>query len=105
MEENDQRDLESLFAQVQDPRLERTQLHRLRDSIILAICGVLCGAEQKDGLKSKSSGKRKKPFLRNCSVYPMVFPLMRRLAGSLPCLIRNSLKPVLCNGSRESAKP
>ena len=45
MEENDHRDLESLFAQVQDPRVERTKLHRLQDIIILAICGVLCGAE------------------------------------------------------------
>jgi predicted transposase YbfD/YdcC len=45
MEENDLRDLESLFAQVEDPRMERTKLHRLRDIIILAICGILCGAE------------------------------------------------------------
>ncbi len=45
MEENDLQDLENLFAQVQDPRMERTRLHRLRDIIILAICGVLCGAE------------------------------------------------------------
>src|SRR5260221_9162270 len=45
MEENDRRDLESLFAQVEDPRLERSKLHRLQDIIILAICGVLCGAE------------------------------------------------------------
>lgn len=45
MEENDLRDLESLFAQVEDPRMERTKLHRLRDIIILAICGVICGAE------------------------------------------------------------
>jgi hypothetical protein len=45
MQENDQRDLESLFAQVQDSRMERTKLHRLQDIIILAICGVLCGAE------------------------------------------------------------
>ena len=45
MEENDLRDLESLFAQVEDPRMARTRLHRLRDIIILAICGVLCGAE------------------------------------------------------------
>lgn len=45
MEENDLRDLENVFAQVQDPRMERTKLHRLRDIIILAICGVLCGAE------------------------------------------------------------
>ncbi len=45
MEENDRQDLESLFAQVEDPRMERTKRHRLQDIIILAICGVLCGAE------------------------------------------------------------
>jgi len=45
MEENDLRDLETIFAQVADPRVERTKRHRLRDIIILAICGVICGAE------------------------------------------------------------
>src|SRR5215469_1689352 len=45
MEERDLRDLESLFAQVEDPRVERTKKHRLQDSIILAICGVICGAD------------------------------------------------------------
>jgi predicted transposase YbfD/YdcC len=45
MEERDVRDLETLFAQVEDPRMERTKRHRLRDIIILAICGVICGAE------------------------------------------------------------
>src|SRR5258708_9605719 len=45
MKDNDLRDLESLFAQVEDPRMERTKRHRLRDIIILAICGVICGAE------------------------------------------------------------
>jgi hypothetical protein len=60
MEENDLRDLESLFAQVQDPRLERTKLHRLRDSIILAVCGVLCGA---DGwVEIEEFGKAKEAF-------------------------------------------
>src|SRR5260370_33380439 len=60
MEENDQRDLESLFAQVQDPRLERTKLHRLRDIIILAICGVLCGAE--GWVEIEEFGKAKEAF-------------------------------------------
>lgn len=45
MEEVALRDLETLFAQVEDPRVERTKLHRLRDIIIIAICGVICGAE------------------------------------------------------------
>jgi predicted transposase YbfD/YdcC len=44
MEGNELRDLESIFAQVEDPRVERTKLHSLRDIIILAICGVICGA-------------------------------------------------------------
>jgi predicted transposase YbfD/YdcC len=45
MEERELRDLESLFAQVEDPRVDRTKKHRLQDSIILAICGVICGAD------------------------------------------------------------
>ena len=45
MEERDLRDLETIFAQVEDPRMDRTKLHRLRDIIILAMCGVICGAE------------------------------------------------------------
>jgi predicted transposase YbfD/YdcC len=45
MEERDVQDLETIFAQVEDPRVERTKRHRLRDIIILAICGVICGAE------------------------------------------------------------
>jgi predicted transposase YbfD/YdcC len=60
MEENDLRDLESIFAQVEDPRMERTKLHRLRDIIILAICGVLCGA---DGwVEIEEFGKAKEAF-------------------------------------------
>ncbi len=45
MEENNLRDLESLFVQVEDSRMERTKLHRLQDIIILAVCSVICGAE------------------------------------------------------------
>src|SRR5258708_6774145 len=45
MEEGPLQDLETLFAHVEDPRVERTKLHRLRDIIILAICEVICGAE------------------------------------------------------------
>src|SRR5437899_1170055 len=45
MEQRAMRDLETIFAQVEDPRVERTKRHRLGDIIILAICGVICGAE------------------------------------------------------------
>jgi predicted transposase YbfD/YdcC len=45
MDEGALQDLETIFRQVEDPRVERTKRHRLRDIIILAICGVICGAE------------------------------------------------------------
>jgi hypothetical protein len=102
MEEHNLRDLETMFAQVEDPRLERSKLHRLRNIIILAICGVICGAE--GWVEIEEFGKAKEAFLENCSLCPMAFPLTTLLAGSLPSSIQNSLKPVLCNGSGESAR-
>jgi predicted transposase YbfD/YdcC len=60
MEDNEPRDLERLFAQVEDPRIERTKLHRLRDISILAICGVICGAE--GWVEIEEFGKAKEAF-------------------------------------------
>ncbi|MEO7019884.1 MAG: ISAs1 family transposase [Ktedonobacteraceae bacterium] len=40
MEDGSVRDLETIFRQVEDLRMERTKRHRLGDSIILAICGA-----------------------------------------------------------------
>ena len=33
------------FAKVRDPRVERTKRHRLIDILVIAICGVICGAD------------------------------------------------------------
>jgi hypothetical protein len=33
------------FAQLEDPRVERTRLHHLLDIVIIAICAVIAGAE------------------------------------------------------------
>lgn len=56
MEENPVHDLETLFAQVEDPRVERTKRHCLRDIIILAICGA-------DGwVEIEEFGKTKEAF-------------------------------------------
>jgi predicted transposase YbfD/YdcC len=72
MEANDLRDLESIFAQVEDPRMERTKLHRLRDIIILAICGVLCGA---DGwVEIEEFGKAKEAFFTELLKLPNGIP-------------------------------
>src|SRR5712691_4295643 len=72
MEANDLRDLESIFAQVEDPRMERTKLHRLQDIIILAICGVLCGA---DGwVEIEELGKAKADWLTELLQLPNGIP-------------------------------
>jgi predicted transposase YbfD/YdcC len=72
MEENDLRDLKSLFAQVDDPRMERTKLHRLRDIIILAICGVICGAE--GWVEIAEFGKAKEAFFTELLNLPNGIP-------------------------------
>lgn len=72
MEENKRRDLESIFAQVEDPRIERAKRHRLRDIIILAICGVLCGAE--GWVEIEEFGKAKEAFFTESLGLPNGIP-------------------------------
>ncbi|GAC1662423.1 MAG: ISAs1-like element ISBthe4 family transposase [Ktedonobacteraceae bacterium] len=72
MEENDLRDLESIFAQVEDPRMERTKLHQLRDIIIVAICGVLCGAN--GWVEIEEFGKAKEAFFTELLDLPNGIP-------------------------------
>jgi predicted transposase YbfD/YdcC len=72
MEEVDLRDLESLFSQVEDLRVERTKYHRLRDIIIIAICGVICGAEGWEEIEE--FGKAKEAWLSDLLKLPNGIP-------------------------------
>jgi predicted transposase YbfD/YdcC len=72
MEEKELRDLETIFAQVEDPRMERTKLHRLRDIIILAICGVICGAE--GWVEIEEFGKAKEAWFTDLLKLPNGIP-------------------------------
>jgi predicted transposase YbfD/YdcC len=72
MEEKDLRALETIFAQVKDPRIERTKLHRLRDIIIIAICGVICGADGWVGIEE--FGKAKEDWLTELLKLPNGIP-------------------------------
>lgn len=65
-------DLESIFAQVEDPRIERTKRHRLRDIIILAICGVICGAE--GWVEIEEFAKAKETFFTELLDWPNGIP-------------------------------
>ena len=52
--------------------MERSKLHRLRDIIILAICGVLCGA---DGwVEIEAFGKAKEAFFTHLLTLPNGIP-------------------------------
>jgi predicted transposase YbfD/YdcC len=72
MEERKPHTLETIFAQVEDPRMERTKRHRLRDIIVLAICGVICGA---DGwVEIEEFGKAKEAWLTTLLNLPNGIP-------------------------------
>ncbi len=45
MEEEQAQTLATLFAAVEDPRIERTRRHKVLDILLIALCGVICGAE------------------------------------------------------------
>src|SRR5947209_17133686 len=72
MEEKELRDLETIFAQVEDPRIERTKLHRLRDIIIIAICAVIGGADGWVGIEE--FGKAKQAWLTQLLNLPNGIP-------------------------------
>ena len=72
MEEGEQLTLEAIFAQVKDPRIERTKQHRLRDVIIIAICGVICGADGWVGIEE--FGKAKEVWLTDLLKLPNGIP-------------------------------
>jgi len=72
MEERELRNLETICAHVADPRMDRTKLHRLRDIIIIAICGVICGADGWVGLEE--FGKAKEDWLTELLQLPNGIP-------------------------------
>lgn len=64
--------LSSIFAEVEDPRVERTKQHRLVDIIIIAVCAVICGA---DGwVAIEEFGKTKQAWLQTFLALPNGIP-------------------------------
>ncbi len=45
MEERPRWNLITIIREIEDPRMERTRLHKLEDILVIAICALLCGAE------------------------------------------------------------
>ena len=81
MEERELRDLATIFAQVEDPPMERTKLHRLLDILILTICGVICGAE--GWVEIEEFGKAKEAWFTELLQLPNGIPSHATVAASL----------------------
>ena len=73
MEEASMNTLQSIFEAIEDPRVDRTKLHQLLDIIIIAILGVLCGAE--GWVEIASFGKTKEAWLKTFLELPSAHPL------------------------------
>jgi predicted transposase YbfD/YdcC len=60
------------FAKVKDPRIDRTKRHKLLDILIIAICGVICGADS--WVDIELFGKTKLEWLRTFLKLPNGIP-------------------------------
>ena len=60
------------FAQMEDPRVERTKQHKLIDIITIAICAVICGADT--WVNIETYGRAKYSFLKQLLELPNGIP-------------------------------
>lgn len=60
------------FARLRDPRLHRRKLHRLMDIIVIALCGVICGAN--DWQQIATFGRRRSAWLQTFLPLPHGIP-------------------------------
>jgi predicted transposase YbfD/YdcC len=60
------------FGKITDPRVERTKLHKLLDIIVIAICSVICGADE--WTEIEEYGKTKQEWLKGFLELPNGIP-------------------------------
>jgi hypothetical protein len=60
------------FARLTDPRVERTRVHRLGDLVTIALCAILCGAD--DWVAVETFGRSKEAWLRTFLALPGGIP-------------------------------
>src|SRR5260221_5915411 len=72
MEEEQAQSLATIFAAVEDPRIERTKRHKLLDILLIALCGVICGAE--GWAEIEEFGRTKEAWLQSFLELPNGIP-------------------------------
>jgi len=60
------------FGEIEDPRIERQKQHQLLDVIVIAICAVLCGAD--DWVAIETFGRAKEAWFRRFLALPNGIP-------------------------------
>jgi len=85
MEESGEKDLISHFSVIRDPRIERTRRHKLEEIIVIAVCGVICGADS--WIQIEAFGKAKVEWLRGFLELPHGIP-SHDTFGRVFCLLR-----------------
>ena len=60
------------FGELEDPRIQRNKLHKLLDIIVIAICGVICGAD--NWVDIQMFGNKKEEWLRQFLELPNGIP-------------------------------
>jgi predicted transposase YbfD/YdcC len=60
------------FGELDDPRVERTKLHKLEDILVIAICGVICGSN--DWVNIELFGQAKEAWFRQFLELPNGIP-------------------------------
>ncbi len=60
------------FSELEDPRIERTKHHLLKDIVVISICGVICGAD--DWVAIEKFGKTKKEWFETFLELPNGIP-------------------------------
>jgi predicted transposase YbfD/YdcC len=66
------RNIAACFSKVTDPRIERSKRHKLLDIILVAICGVICGADS--WVDIEMYGNAKKEWLKTFLELPNGIP-------------------------------
>lgn len=62
----------TFFADLPDPRVARTRLHRLDDLLVIAVCAVICGADSFEEIEE--FGHAKEPWLKRFLTLPNGIP-------------------------------
>lgn len=66
------RDLQGCFAEIEDPRIDRTKRHELQDIIFIVICAVICGAD--NWVEIEGFGQAQEQWLKRFLALPNGIP-------------------------------